>query len=210
MLRPLRISIWRSCLIACLNRLAWSLWTACPLNQNGKAGDSVNWQTHLGVPPGARVEFIVKGPPLGVTGLLVTRTVDTGPGGENDPNRAIARITASENAPEPRSRLAAAPKPLPPAQLAWLGDVAPVRTRRLYFSEKPVDPDNPNSPMEFYITVDGQTPAVFDPKSGLPNIVAKQGTVEDWIIENRSNELHAFHIHQLHFLLLDYLGKAGE
>ena len=34
----------------------------------------------------------------------------------------------------------------------------------------------------------------------------KQGTVEDWIIENRSNELHAFHIHQLHFLLLDYLG----
>ncbi len=31
--------------------------------------------------------------------------------------------------------------------------------------------------------------------------------MEDWIIENRSNELHAFHIHQLHFLLLDYLGK---
>ena len=46
--------------------------------------------------------------------------------------------------------------------------------------------------------------------SGLPNIIAKQGTVEDWIIENRSNELHAFHIHQLHFLLLDYLGKPRE
>jgi FtsP/CotA-like multicopper oxidase with cupredoxin domain len=178
-----------------------------PLNLNGKAGGSVNWQTHLGMPPGARVEFVVKGPPVGVTALLVTRTVDTGPGGENDPNRAIARIRASENAAEPRSRLAAAPKPLPPAQLEWLGDVSPVRTRRLYFSEKPADPNNPNSPMEFYITVDGQTPAVFDMKSGLPNIVAEQGTVEDWIIENRSNELHAFHIHQLHFLLLDYLGK---
>ncbi len=36
-----------------------------PLNENGKPGDSVNWQTHLGVPPGARVEFIVKGPPVG-------------------------------------------------------------------------------------------------------------------------------------------------
>jgi FtsP/CotA-like multicopper oxidase with cupredoxin domain len=36
----------------------------------------------------------------------------------------------------------------------------------------------------------------------------KQGTVEDWVIENRSNELHAFHIHQLHFLLLDYLGQS--
>ena len=47
---------------------------------------------------------------------------------------------------------------------------------------------------------------MFDPHSDVPNIVAKQGDVEDWIIENRSNELHAFHIHQLHFMLLDYLG----
>jgi FtsP/CotA-like multicopper oxidase with cupredoxin domain len=32
--------------------------------------------------------------------------------------------------------------------------------------------------------------------------------VEDWIIENRSTELHAFHIHQLHFTLLDWNGAA--
>jgi FtsP/CotA-like multicopper oxidase with cupredoxin domain len=178
-----------------------------PLNQNGTSGDLVSWQTHLGVPPGARMEFIVKGPSLGITGLLVTRTVDTGPGGENDPNRAIATITASENAPEPRSMLASSPQPLSPSPLPWLGNVAPVRTRRLYFSEKLTDPNNPNSATEFYIAVDGRTPAQFDPQSGLPDIIAKQGTVEDWIIENRSNELHAFHIHQLHFLLLDYLGK---
>ncbi len=178
-----------------------------PLNENGKSGDSVDWQTHLGVPPGARVEFIVKGPPLGVTGLFVTRSVDTGPGGENDPNRAIARITASEDATEPRSKFAAASPPLSASGVPWLGDVAPVRTRRLYFSEKPLDPANPTGATDFYITVDGQTPVVFDPKSGLPNIVAKQGTVEDWIVENRSNELHAFHIHQLHFMLVDYLGR---
>ncbi len=178
-----------------------------PLYENGRSGDFVGWQTHFGVPPGARVEFIVKGPPAGVTGLFVTRTVDTGPGGENDPNRAIATITSSEHALEPRSKLAASPTPLPPSGVKWLGDAAPVRTRRLYFSEKATDPNDPNSSIEFYVTVDGQTPAVFDPSAGLPNIVAKQGTVEDWIIENRSNELHAFHIHQLHFLLLDYLGK---
>jgi FtsP/CotA-like multicopper oxidase with cupredoxin domain len=178
-----------------------------PLNESGKSGDLVNWQNHLGVPPGARVEFIVKGPPSGVTGLFVTKSVDTGPGGENDPNRAIAQIKASADAPEPRSKLSDSPKPRPVSGITWLGDVAPVRTRRLYFSEKPVDPANPNGAMEFYITVDGQTPVVFDPKSGLPNIVAKQGTVEDWIIENRSNELHAFHIHQLHFMLLDYRGR---
>ena len=178
-----------------------------PLNQNGTSGDFVSWQTHLGVPPGARVEFIVKGPPLGTTGLLVTRTVDTGPGGENDPNRVLATIRASEDAPEPRSTARRLARSRFLRLAAWLGDVAPVRTRKLYFSEKLTDPNNPNSATEFYITVDGKTPALFDPQSGLPDIVAKQGTVEDWIIENRSNELHAFHIHQLHFLLLDYLGK---
>ena len=47
-----------------------------------RAGEPVNPQTHLGIPPGARVEFIVEGPPEGETGLLVTRTVDTGPGGK--------------------------------------------------------------------------------------------------------------------------------
>ena len=44
--------------------------------------------------------------------------------------------------------------------------------------------------------------------SETPNIMAQQGTVEDWIIENRSRELHTFHIHQLHFLLLDYSGRT--
>ena len=177
-----------------------------PLNGNGLPADFVDWQTHLAVPPGARVEFIVKAPPEHASGLLVTRTVDTGPSGENDPNRAIAIITASKDAPEPRGALATSPQPLPASPLPWLGSVAPVRVRRLYFSEKLLDPNDPNSATEFYITVDGQTPAQFDPKSEIPNIIAKQGTVEDWIIENRSSELHAFHIHQLHFMLLDYRG----
>ena len=178
-----------------------------PLNRYGLPADFVDSQTHLGVPPGSRVEFVVKGPPMGVTALFVTRTVDTGPGGENDTNRALATITASDDSPALPSRLSATPAPLPPPSAAWLGSVAPVITRRLYFSEKLLEPDNPNSASEFYITVDGQTPAPFDPRSAIPNIVARQGTVEDWIIENRSNELHAFHIHQLHFMLLDYLGQ---
>jgi FtsP/CotA-like multicopper oxidase with cupredoxin domain len=181
-----------------------------PLNQNRTSGDFISWQTHLGVPPGARVEFIVQGPPAGTVGLLVTRTVDTGPGGENDPNRALAIIKPSADAPAPHSSLAAVPQPLDPPALPWLGNVTPVRTRKLYFSEKLTDPNNPNSATEFYITVDGKTPALFDPQSGVPDIVVQQGTVEDWIIENRSNELHAFHIHQLHFLLLDYLGRPVD
>jgi FtsP/CotA-like multicopper oxidase with cupredoxin domain len=177
-----------------------------PIDQNGRT-DSVIWQMHLGIPPGARVEFIVKGPPEGQAGMLVTRSVDTGPGGENDPNRALATIIASPAAPEPQSTLPRASQPLPPPQQAWLGDVPPVRVRRLYFSEKLADPNDPTSAVEFYLTVDGQTPKMFDMNSDLPNIVAHQGTVEDWIIENRSSELHAFHIHQLHFLLLQYMER---
>jgi FtsP/CotA-like multicopper oxidase with cupredoxin domain len=179
-----------------------------PLNESGTLpADYVSWQTHLGVPPGARVEFIVTGPPAGGRGLLVTRTVDTGPGGENDPNRALATITPSESAPERESRHGPSPAPPPSRRETWLGDLTPVITRRLYFSEKLLDPNDPNSATGFYLTVDGQTVEPFDPRSGIPNIIAKQGTVEDWIIENRSNELHAFHIHQLHFLLLDYMGR---
>ena len=174
---------------------------------NGSTGDSLNSQTHLVVPPGARVEFIVQGPAAGETGLLVTRTVDTGPGGENDTNRMLARIMATPDAPEPRSKLQSSPQLLPPPSQKWLGDVAPVRVRHLYFSEKLADPNDPTSAVEFYLTVEGQTPKMFDMNSTVPDIVAEQGTVEDWIIENRSNELHAFHIHQLHFLLLDYVGR---
>jgi FtsP/CotA-like multicopper oxidase with cupredoxin domain len=152
------------------------------------------------------VEFILKGPPSGEKALFVTRTVDNGPGGENDPNRILTTIAASDDAPEPRSRMDASARPLPAPAVPWLGDVAPVRIRKLYFSEKLADPRDPTSAVEFYLTVDGQKPQMFDPASGIPNIVAKLGTVEDWIIENRTNELHAFHIHQLHFMLLDYLG----
>ena len=83
----------------------------------------------------------------------------------------------------------------------------PCAYAHLYFSEKLTDPNDPTSAVEFYLTVDGQKPKMFDMNSEIPNIVAQQGTVEDWIIENRSSELHAFHIHQLHFLLLDYLGR---
>lgn len=177
-----------------------------PMNAAKSGAAPVTWVDHLGVPPGARVEFILSGPPAGVSALLVTRTVDTGQGGENDPNRALATITATADAAEPQSRLSASPTPLPPPALPWVGDVAPARVRKLYFSEKLDNPSDPNSATSFYITVDGATPQAFDPASDVPNIVVKQGDVEDWVIENRSTELHAFHIHQIHFMLMDWSG----
>jgi FtsP/CotA-like multicopper oxidase with cupredoxin domain len=177
-----------------------------PINENGLDGNRVIWESHVLLPPAGRVEMIVKGPPEGTQASFVTRTVDTGPAGENDPTRPIATIMAESGAPEPRERLDVSPAPLPRPSSAWLGDVKPARTRTLYFSEKPNDPNNPNSPTDFYITVEGQEPKLFDPKDMNPDIVVQQGDVEDWIIENRTQELHAFHIHQVHFMLVEWNG----
>src|SRR6202522_1484735 len=63
-----------------------------PVNADGVTKNVLNGQNHIGIPPGGRAEFIVQGPHAGVSGLLVTRTVDTGSGGENDPNRALATL----------------------------------------------------------------------------------------------------------------------
>ena len=178
-----------------------------PLNHNGLGGGDVVRVNHVGLAPGGRGEFIVEAPPAGVAASIVTRSVNTGPGGENDPARPIANIVTSADAPAPRSTLsAAAVQEKHQDRLPWLGTVTPVRTRELYFSETLQDPKNPNSPTTFYLTVVGQPPVPFDPRSDVPNIVVHQGDVEDWIIENRSQELHDFHIHQVHFLMLEWFG----
>ena len=179
-----------------------------PMHAQGASGNHFILLTHLGVPPGGRIEFVMKGPPEGSRASLVTRSVNTGAVGENDPTRPIANIIARRDAPEPRSALAKSPIPLPPSSTTWLRDVSPAVVRKLYFTETPLDPHDPNSPTTFFLTVDGQTPKPFDPASDVPNIVARQGDVEDWVIENRTQELHAFHIHQVHFALLEWFGLA--
>jgi FtsP/CotA-like multicopper oxidase with cupredoxin domain len=177
-------------------------------------------QAHALVPPGGRVEFIVTGPPVGVGATLVTRNVDTGPAGENDPTRPLIAIsaraiTARNDAPSARVLppvqssgllVASAAAPKLPAKAAWIGELTPVRVRHLFFYEEPEDPKNPNSPTKFYLTVEGQANKQFDMNDTEPNVVVQQGTVEDWVIENRTREVHAFHIHQIHFLLTEWNG----
>ncbi|HEY2461271.1 MAG TPA: multicopper oxidase domain-containing protein [Candidatus Acidoferrum sp.] len=187
-----------------------------PFNEAGTAAPKIIWQSHITMPPAGRAEFIIKGLPAGAKAALVTRTVDTGPVGENDPTRPIATVEVAANAPEPRSKLPSANGSAPTQQPSqglqprepqqWLGAVKPVRERKLYFSEEPLDPKDPNSPTKFYITVEGQTPKQFDMNATAPNLIVQQGDVEDWIIENRTRELHAFHIHQIHFLLTMFNG----
>jgi FtsP/CotA-like multicopper oxidase with cupredoxin domain len=196
-----------------------------PFNQAGTATPKIIWQSHIAMPPAGRAEFIVRGLPQGAKASLVTRTVDTGPAGENDPTRPLAIVEIKPDAPEPQSKLpgkindtskSAVLLPVgksrvsQPHPAAWLGDIQPVRQRKLYFSEEPLNPQDPNSPTKFYITVEGQVPKQFDPGATTPNIVVRQGDVEDWTIENRTRELHAFHIHQVHFLMTMWNGVPLE
>src|SRR6202000_2252740 len=120
------------------------------------------------VPPGGRVEFIIAAPPLGIGAGLVTRVVDTGPQGENDPTRPLVTITSTADAvlPQPlpvasgrqahEVLVASITAPKLPAKSQWLGEAEPVRTRHLFFFEEPQDPKNPNSPTKFYLTIEGQ------------------------------------------------------
>jgi hypothetical protein len=59
---------------------------------------------------------------------------------------------------------------------------------------------NENQPTQFFMDVVGKPEHVFDPNRA-PDIVATQGTVEEWTVENRARENHEFHFHQLHFLV---------
>ncbi len=162
------------------------------------------------LPPAGRAEFIVTGPSLKVkSAVLSTLNIDTGPDGDNDPTRPIVTIKASASAPEPPLVMGHTSS-LPPAErFAGLSEMVPTVHRKLYFSEVLSDPSDPNSPTNFFITVDGATPTLFDP-SNPPAIITKQGTVEDWTVENRALENHEFHIHQIHFLLLEKDGKSVD
>jgi FtsP/CotA-like multicopper oxidase with cupredoxin domain len=104
---------------------------------------------------------------------------------------------SSENSVQRVPIASSTPAAAPVQRFADLSTVKPTTTRKLYFSEAP---QGSNGPTNYYLTVDGQTPMVFSP-SLPPAIVTNVGAVEDWTIENHSSEEHAFHIHQIHFLV---------
>jgi len=179
-------------------------------SQDGlRLGESVVTR-HILLPPASRAEFIICGPSLKVkSAVLSTLNIDTGPDGDNDPTRPILAIKASNGAAEPAFRIANTSSLPPSERFFGLGNMVPTAHRKLYFSEVLSDPSDPNSPTNFFITVDGQTPVLFDP-SNPPAIVTRQGAVEDWTIENRALENHEFHMHQIHFLVLEQNGRSVD
>ena len=166
------------------------------------------------LPPAARVEFIVAAPPASVQlAQLITRGIDTGPIGDNDPQRPLATIKlvdvadaalvhgadagvgANQGRDDGRVGVFSA---FNPHQRRFAGlSSAPVAARRtLYFDEK----DDSSGETTFFMAAQGQPEQPFDPNAPA-SIVATQGTVEEWTVENRTGENHEFHVHQLHFLV---------
>lgn len=183
------------------------------------AEDHAPQMSYVFLPPATRAEFVITGPPEGVSGRLMTEFVYRGgdddapisprasaqPGVRMDqddvePARPLASIIVSADAAELgtiRRGSVASESPRAP-----LSGVRPVRKRNLYFSEELSNPSDPASTMLFFITEEGHAPAVFNLNDTEPNITVHQGEVEDWTIENRSRERHTFHIHQLHFVVV--------
>jgi FtsP/CotA-like multicopper oxidase with cupredoxin domain len=175
---------------------------------SGSSGQPSVSETSIVMPPGSRAEFVVTTPKVGDQAQLTTQYWNTGPDGDFDPTRTIANIV-SQNGIE-----AAAAKSLSSravktkvTRFAALAAATPVAQRNLYFSEVLLNPSDPNSPTNFFITEQGQTPALFE-MNQAPNIVVHTGTVEDWVIENTALEDHIFHIHQIHFQVLEVNGQA--
>jgi FtsP/CotA-like multicopper oxidase with cupredoxin domain len=194
-----------------------------PLARGPGHVDGISWQNDIPIPPGGRAEFILDTPAEHVDAELLTLGVDTSPPNDEDnprtrtatsttpvpesddanPPRQLVRIIASADANETPTQ-AALPEPTPASDLAR---TRPIRTRRFYFSEKVIDPKHPATSTVYYITEQGAKPAAFH-LAAAPNVTVRSGDVEDWVIENRSQESHAFHIHQLHFLTLQRNGAA--
>jgi FtsP/CotA-like multicopper oxidase with cupredoxin domain len=172
-------------------------------SQDGTTPGTIVNMNHILLMPAARAEFIVTGPAANVAvATLKTLGIDTGPAGDSDPPRPIAKIqVAPGSTPAFTRTIPPVSAPLPEPRFTNLATATPTATRKIYFSEISLDAIDQDENIIFFITVDGQIPTPFD-ANNPPAIVTTQGAVEDWIIENRSTETHAFHIHQIHFLTM--------
>jgi FtsP/CotA-like multicopper oxidase with cupredoxin domain len=176
-------------------------------SQDGHHQGTTVTEHNILLPPAGRVEFIVTAPSAQVKfARLSTIAIDSGPLGDSLPGRPIANIQLTQ---DPLGlRVGKSTGPQNPQRFAGLERIKPSITRHLYFSETFSHAQqgggahsNGAAGVNFFITVKGQDPKKFDPNDP-PAITTTQGAVEDWIIQNHAPEVHEFHMHQIHFLLL--------
>ena len=170
-------------------------------SKDGHHQGTIVTETHIFMVPSTRAEFIVAAPPSTVkTAQLVTLNIDGGPASDVNPARPFATIAAS-GAPSRLPKLAAPTMASRKMRFDDLANAKVTTTRDLYFSEYfQAFGFHEKEAGTFFITVDGAKETLFDPNNP-PAITTTQGSVEQWRIENHTEEIHAFHMHQIHFLV---------
>ena len=143
---------------------------------------------HIFVPPAGRVEAIVTGPNAGAHASLRTLCINTGPDGDPNPAMTLADLVDlphpdKKALPTPHDVQAPVYKPVSPAQVASIEKSSPDFV--VTFTE------DKNG---FYIN--GKKFGMADP----PMITVATGSYRHWRVVNDTNEVHPFHIHQVHFL----------
>ncbi|MBV8978967.1 MAG: multicopper oxidase domain-containing protein [Alphaproteobacteria bacterium] len=191
-------------------------------SQDGTRQGVIVTQTGVLLPPAGRVEFVVAPPGAGVTSaVLETETIAGGPASDSNPRRTLANILVGNGAPALKK---VPPRNGPPTKQLFenLADAKVTARRHLYFIEIPSRAELPppsgamamahgaskapgGETVNFYIAVEGQPLQLFNPDNP-PAIVTTRGAVEEWTIQNRSPEVHEFHIHQIHFLVEEVNG----
>jgi FtsP/CotA-like multicopper oxidase with cupredoxin domain len=186
-------------------------------SQDGTRRGKIVKLTDIFIPNAGRAEFIVNGPSASVkNATFLTLQIDTGPVGDIDPQRPLATLVPPGDAAAAGGaaelKMPAASGAPGPQRFERLADAKVTAIRTLYFSEVDLDaaPDGADGDWgntQFFITVVGQTPTLFSPNNP-PAITTTQGSVEEWTIENRTPEVHEFHLHQIHFIPLAVNGVS--
>jgi suppressor of ftsI len=143
------------------------------------------------VPPAARAEFVITGPRSG-SGTFRTLCYDSGAAGFHDPELKLATLRAPDKSRYRPALVGSLRVGEPLPQNAYTTTLPPIAARRTaIFSE------GPN-----HFLINGRAFQMSDP----PMFVVHVGTVEAWHIVNKTQGVHDFHIHQLHFLVKEING----
>jgi FtsP/CotA-like multicopper oxidase with cupredoxin domain len=180
---------------------------------SGRATTQTSTQPIM-VPSGGRIEFYVKldAPAASHRVVLRSEAVDMGCAGDLMPARDLLTVKIDPDGSGAVSRQGSVARP---TTLQSVDDIpsgnTPVRRRTFAFAEYQRAKD---SKTDFYITEVSRPDAVIAPypMDGRPASVVEvePNSVEEWTILNFTHELHDFHIHQLHFRVLESDDKLAE
>jgi len=154
---------------------------------DGNLQNQITSTDELIMPPGTRMEVLVRGPSQPGTYTMTTQAFSTGSNGDDYPAQVMATLKVQGEA-------VADPIPLP----TTFPDVADLREESVDNARTVVfnDTDDPN-----VFVIDNQ---IWDRDRVDQTVML--GNLEEWTIENAAQEMHVFHIHQGDFQVTEING----